>query len=65
VEHSSLKMKDQDLELEKVRLISLATKLGFDEDSAKKCLDRFVDLYGTKIQIKILETYALVIDCGN
>ncbi|KAG7624176.1 ATP-dependent DNA helicase Q-like 1 [Arabidopsis thaliana] len=39
-------MKDQDLELEKVRLISLATKLGFDEDSAKKCLDRFVDLYG-------------------
>ena len=41
-----MKMKDQDLELEKVRLISLATKLGLDEDSAKKCLDRFVDLYG-------------------
>ncbi|XP_023642038.1 ATP-dependent DNA helicase Q-like 1 isoform X2 [Capsella rubella] len=39
-------MKDQDLELEKARLISLATKLGFDDDSAKKCLDRFVALYG-------------------
>ncbi|XP_010464122.2 PREDICTED: ATP-dependent DNA helicase Q-like 1 [Camelina sativa] len=39
-------MKDQDLELEKARLISLATQLGFDEDSAKKCLDRFVSLYG-------------------
>ncbi|KAF3610781.1 hypothetical protein DY000_02051377 [Brassica cretica] len=39
-------MKGQDLELEKARLLSLATKLGFDEESAKKCLDRFVDLYG-------------------
>ncbi|XP_010431525.1 PREDICTED: ATP-dependent DNA helicase Q-like 1 [Camelina sativa] len=39
-------MKDQDLELEKARLISLATQLGFDEETAKKCLDRFVSLYG-------------------
>ncbi|KAH0927824.1 hypothetical protein HID58_020080 [Brassica napus] len=39
-------MKGQDLELEKARLLSLATRLGFDEESAKKCLDRFVDLYG-------------------
>ncbi|VVA96605.1 unnamed protein product [Arabis nemorensis] len=36
----------KDLELEKLRLLSLATKVGFDEDSAKKCLDRFVSLYG-------------------
>ncbi|KFK37983.1 hypothetical protein AALP_AA3G055000 [Arabis alpina] len=35
-----------DLEMEKARLLSLATKLGFDEDSAKKCLDRFISLYG-------------------
>ncbi|CAN6888553.1 hypothetical protein HID58_068872 [Brassica napus] len=39
-------MKGQDLELEKARLLILATRLGFDEESAKKCLDRFVDLYG-------------------
>ncbi|XP_024015543.1 ATP-dependent DNA helicase Q-like 1 isoform X2 [Eutrema salsugineum] len=39
-------MKGQDLELEKARLLSLATKLGFDKDSSKKCLDRFVALYG-------------------
>ncbi|CAA7015887.1 unnamed protein product [Microthlaspi erraticum] len=39
-------MKDHDLELEKARLLSLATKLGFDEDPAKQCLDRFVALYG-------------------
>ena len=48
VENPSSKMKGQDLELEKARLLSLATRLGFDEESAKKCLDRFVDLYGTK-----------------
>ncbi|KAJ0234234.1 ATP-dependent DNA helicase Q-like 1 [Hirschfeldia incana] len=39
-------MKGQDLEVEKARLLSLATRLGFDEESATKCLDRFVDLYG-------------------
>ncbi|KAK6119050.1 hypothetical protein DH2020_047200 [Rehmannia glutinosa] len=39
-------MDDQDLELEKARLISLALEFGFDEDSANKCLDRLVQLYG-------------------
>ncbi|XP_028770926.1 ATP-dependent DNA helicase Q-like 1 isoform X1 [Neltuma alba] len=38
--------KKHDLELEKVRLVSLALDFGFDEDSAKKCLDRLVALYG-------------------
>ncbi|KAK4739362.1 hypothetical protein R3W88_003059 [Solanum pinnatisectum] len=39
-------MQDEDLELEKVRLISLALGFGFDEDSAKTCLNRLVELYG-------------------
>lgn len=39
-------MGDQDLELEKTRLISLALDFGFDEESAKQCLDRLVHLYG-------------------
>ncbi|CAA0822321.1 ATP-dependent DNA helicase Q-like 1 [Striga hermonthica] len=39
-------MDDQDLELEKARLISLALEFGFDEDSANECLDRLVRLYG-------------------
>ncbi|CAH8356650.1 unnamed protein product [Eruca vesicaria subsp. sativa] len=39
-------MKSHDLELEKARLLSLAINLGFDEESAKKCLNRFVDIYG-------------------
>ncbi|GMP63839.1 hypothetical protein CsSME_00025364 [Camellia sinensis var. sinensis] len=39
-------MDDQDLEVEKARLISLALEFGFDEESAIKCLDRFVNLYG-------------------
>ncbi|GMY21853.1 ATP-dependent DNA helicase Q-like 1 [Fagus crenata] len=39
-------MDDHDLELEKARLVSLALDFGFDEESAKKCLDRMVQLYG-------------------
>ncbi|CAK9188011.1 unnamed protein product [Ilex paraguariensis] len=39
-------MDDQDLEVEKTRLISLALDFGFDEESARKCLDRLVLLYG-------------------
>lgn len=39
-------MGDHDLELEKVRLLSLALDLGFDEESAKKCLERLISLYG-------------------
>lgn len=39
-------MQDEDLELEKVKLISLALEFGFDEDSAKTCLNRLVELYG-------------------
>ncbi|XP_054801184.1 ATP-dependent DNA helicase Q-like 1 [Prosopis cineraria] len=38
--------KKHDLELEKTRLVSLALDFGFDECSAKKCLDRLVALYG-------------------
>ncbi|KAI4301715.1 hypothetical protein L6164_034966 [Bauhinia variegata] len=41
-----MRMKEHDLELEKTRLVSLALDFGFDEDSAKKCLDRLVALYG-------------------
>lgn len=41
--------EDDDLEVEKARLLSLAQQSGFDEQSAKKCLDRLVDLYGTSI----------------
>ena len=39
-------MDEHDLELEKVKLISLAVEFGFDEYSAKKCLDRLIELYG-------------------
>ncbi|KAL2325577.1 hypothetical protein Fmac_024635 [Flemingia macrophylla] len=43
---SSRKKQQQDLELEKVRLISLALEFGFDESSANKCLHRLIALYG-------------------
>ncbi|KAL9175105.1 hypothetical protein ABFS82_02G094200 [Erythranthe guttata] len=39
-------MENQDMELEKAKLISLALEFGFDEESANKCLHRLVDLYG-------------------
>ncbi|KAK4491363.1 hypothetical protein RD792_002102 [Penstemon davidsonii] len=39
-------MDNHDLELEKARLISLALEFGFDEESANKCLDRLIQLYG-------------------
>ncbi|KAM5561063.1 ATP-dependent DNA helicase Q-like 1 [Rosa sericea] len=39
-------MGSHDLEMEKARLLSLALNFGFDEESANKCLDRMVDLYG-------------------
>ena len=45
-------MDDHDLELEKARLVSLALDFGFDEESAKKCLDRMVQLYGTYFYTK-------------
>ncbi|CAM8888680.1 unnamed protein product [Rhodiola kirilowii] len=35
-----------DLETEKARLLSLAIDYGFDLESAKKCLDRLISLYG-------------------
>lgn len=43
---SCSRKKNQDLELEKARLISLALEFGFDESSANKCLHRLIDLYG-------------------
>ncbi|ESW16983.1 hypothetical protein PHAVU_007G200200 [Phaseolus vulgaris] len=43
---SSSRKKEQDLEFEKVRLISLALDFGFDESSANKCLHRLISLYG-------------------
>lgn len=42
------KQVEYDLELEKVRLISLALESGFDELSANQCFDRLVSLYGTQ-----------------
>ncbi|CAH9114140.1 unnamed protein product [Cuscuta europaea] len=38
--------RDLDLDLDKARLISLAIDFGFHEDSANKCLDRIIELYG-------------------
>ncbi|XP_078435713.1 RECQ helicase l1 isoform X1 [Wolffia australiana] len=35
-----------ELEVEKARLLSLASDFGFDEDNARKCLDNLVRLYG-------------------
>jgi len=43
------KQVEHDLELEKVRLISLALEIGFDELSANQCFDRLVSLYGTQL----------------
>ncbi|KAF6165594.1 hypothetical protein GIB67_021864 [Kingdonia uniflora] len=37
---------DGNLEIEKARLLSLAIDFGFDEEPAKKCLDRIIHLYG-------------------
>ncbi|KNA09402.1 hypothetical protein SOVF_153870 isoform C [Spinacia oleracea] len=39
-------MEGGDAETEKVRLVSLAMEFGFDEQSAHKCLDRIIQLYG-------------------
>ncbi|XVF41791.1 hypothetical protein PTKIN_Ptkin01aG0309000 [Pterospermum kingtungense] len=39
-------MDGHDFELEKARLLSLALDFGFDEQSAKKSLDRLISLYG-------------------
>ncbi|XP_022743460.1 ATP-dependent DNA helicase Q-like 1 [Durio zibethinus] len=39
-------MDGHDFELEKARLLSLALEFGFDEQSAKKSLDRLISLYG-------------------
>ncbi|KAJ4832973.1 ATP-dependent DNA helicase Q-like 1 [Turnera subulata] len=39
-------MGGHDLELERARFLSLAMECGFDEESAKKCLDRLISLYG-------------------
>ncbi|XP_076945815.1 ATP-dependent DNA helicase Q-like 1 [Bidens hawaiensis] len=36
----------KDVEMEKARLLSLALEFGFDQDSARICLDRLVHLYG-------------------
>ncbi|KAF5746712.1 ATP-dependent DNA helicase Q-like 1 [Tripterygium wilfordii] len=53
-------MKGHDLELEKSRLLSLALDGGFDEDSANKCLERFISLYGDDGQDFISVEY-----CGD
>ncbi|XP_021772774.1 ATP-dependent DNA helicase Q-like 1 [Chenopodium quinoa] len=39
-------MEGTDPETKKVRLVSLAMDFGFDEQSAHKCLDRLIQLYG-------------------
>ncbi|KAG6774989.1 hypothetical protein POTOM_018409 [Populus tomentosa] len=39
-------MGGRDLELERARFLSLALEFGFDEESANKCLDRLISLYG-------------------
>ncbi|XXG84382.1 hypothetical protein AAC387_Pa10g1908 [Persea americana] len=37
---------DLDLDLEKARLLSLASDFGFDEETSRQCLDRLIRLYG-------------------
>ncbi|XP_038977882.1 ATP-dependent DNA helicase Q-like 1 [Phoenix dactylifera] len=37
---------EREMEIERARLLSLALDFGFDEEVAKHCLDRLVDLYG-------------------
>ncbi|KAJ6354198.1 hypothetical protein OIU76_003110 [Salix suchowensis] len=39
-------MGGHDLVLERARFLSLALEFGFDEESANKCLDRLITLYG-------------------
>ncbi|XP_076954186.1 ATP-dependent DNA helicase Q-like 1 [Bidens hawaiensis] len=39
-------MEKKNLEMEKARLLSLALEFGFDQESARVCLDRLVHLYG-------------------
>ncbi|XP_020589816.1 ATP-dependent DNA helicase Q-like 1 isoform X2 [Phalaenopsis equestris] len=48
------------MEVERVRLLSLAIDFGFDEEEAKKCLDRLVDLYGEDG-----EEFVTVEHCGD
>ncbi|XP_047341790.1 ATP-dependent DNA helicase Q-like 1 [Impatiens glandulifera] len=50
----------RDLELERARLLSLATNFGFDESSSNKCLDRFLQLYGDDGQ-----AFITVEHCGD
>ncbi|XP_077215662.1 RECQ helicase l1 [Tasmannia lanceolata] len=38
--------EEDDLELEKARLLSLASDFGFEEEASKQCLDRLIRLYG-------------------
>ncbi|KAK3036742.1 hypothetical protein RJ639_029707 [Escallonia herrerae] len=49
-----------DLDVEKARLLSLALDFGFDEQSANKCLDRLVQLYGNDGQ-----DFITVEHCGD
>lgn len=37
---------EEDLEVEKARLLSLASDFGFDEAASRQCLDRLIRLYG-------------------
>ncbi|PKA52743.1 ATP-dependent DNA helicase Q-like 1 [Apostasia shenzhenica] len=48
------------MEVERARLLSLAIDFGFDETAAKKCLDRFVLLYGEDG-----EEFVTVEHCGD
>ncbi|KAL5996315.1 hypothetical protein ACLOJK_026391 [Asimina triloba] len=46
VSFSVAEMEEHDLEIEKARLLSLASDFGFDEDASQQCLDRLIRLYG-------------------
>lgn len=45
---------EDDLELEKARLLSLASDFGFDEEAATQCLDNLIRLYGEISQLQAL-----------
>ncbi|KAG6491535.1 hypothetical protein ZIOFF_046467 [Zingiber officinale] len=45
---------EQEMEVERARLLSLAYEFGFDEDAANQCLDRLLDLYGETFPYHLL-----------
>ncbi|GAB2228981.1 hypothetical protein Droror1_Dr00023115 [Drosera rotundifolia] len=43
---AEMEEEEEEFEMEKARLVSLALEFGFENQSARRCLDRLIDLYG-------------------